>query len=103
MFLLVPEKICFEVGQKKHIDCPSCSSRIISRRKSRQRKLRKKKNGSVNYGRPSPPKMQGCQIDQQVQSWFKDQLHDRIANKGMDGQIIDGLVFLHETEHPKQE
>ena len=57
----------------------------------------------MNYGRPSPPKMQGCQIDQQVQSWFKDQLQDRIANKGMDGQIIDGLVFLHETEHPKQE
>ena len=35
------------------------------------------------YGRPSPPKIQGCQIDQQIQSWFKDQLQDRIANKGM--------------------
>ena len=35
------------------------------------------------YGRPSPPKIQGCQIDQQKQSWSKDQLQDRIANKGM--------------------
>ena len=35
------------------------------------------------YGRPSPPKIQGCQIDQQIQSWSKDQLQDRIANKGM--------------------
>ena len=26
------------------------------------------------YGRPSPPKIQGCQIDQQIQRWFKDQL-----------------------------
>ena len=34
-------------------------------------------------GRPSPPKIQGCQIDQQIQSWSKDQLQDRIANKGM--------------------
>ena len=33
--------------------------------------------------RPSPPKIQGCQIDQQIQRWFKDQLQDRIANKGM--------------------
>ena len=37
----------------------------------------------ANYGRPLPPKMQGCQIDQQIQSWFKDLLQDRIANKGM--------------------
>ena len=35
------------------------------------------------YGRLSPPKIQGCQIDQQIQSWSKDQLQDRIANKGM--------------------
>ena len=38
---------------------------------------------NVPYGRPSPPKIQGCQIDQLIQSWFKDQLQDRIANKGM--------------------
>ena len=37
----------------------------------------------VTYGRPSPPKIQGCQIDQQIQRWSKDQLQDRIANKGM--------------------
>ena len=42
------------------------------------------------HGRPSPPKIQGCQIDQQIQSWSKDRLQD-------------GLVFLHETEHPKHE
>ena len=36
-----------------------------------------------NYGQPSPPKIQGCQTDQPIQSWFKDQLQDRIANKGM--------------------
>ena len=35
------------------------------------------------YGRLSPPKIQGCQIDQQIQSWSKDQLQDSIANKGM--------------------
>ena len=35
------------------------------------------------YGRLSPPKVQGSQIDQQIQSWSKDQLQDRIANKGM--------------------
>ena len=35
------------------------------------------------YGRPSPPKIQGCQIDQQIQRWCKDQLQDSIANKGM--------------------
>ena len=34
------------------------------------------------YGRPSPQKIQGCQIDQQI-SWFKDQLQDRTANKGV--------------------
>ena len=33
------------------------------------------------YGRPSPPKIQGCQIDQQ--RWCKDQLQDSIANKRM--------------------
>ena len=32
------------------------------------------------YGRPSPPKIQGCQIDQQIQRWYKDQLQDSIAN-----------------------
>ena len=37
----------------------------------------------LRYERPSPPKIQGCQIDQQIQSWSKDQLQDRIANKGM--------------------
>ena len=36
------------------------------------------------YRRPSPPKIQGCQLDQQI-------------------QIIDSLVFLRETEHPKHE
>ena len=35
------------------------------------------------YGRPSLPKIQGCQIDQQIQSRSKDQLQDSIANKGM--------------------
>ena len=35
------------------------------------------------YGRPSPQKIQGCQIDQQIQRWCKDQLQDSIANKGM--------------------
>ena len=35
------------------------------------------------YGRPSPPKIQGCKIDQQIQRWCKDQLQDSIANKGM--------------------
>ena len=34
-------------------------------------------------GRPSPPKIQGCQKDQQIQRWCKDQLQDSIANKGM--------------------
>ena len=34
------------------------------------------------YGRPSPLKIQGCQIDQQI-SLFKDQLQDRTANKGV--------------------
>ena len=38
---------------------------------------------AANYGRPSPPKIQGCQIDQQIQRWCKDQLQDSIANKGM--------------------
>ena len=33
--------------------------------------------------RPSPPKIQGCRIDQQIQRWLKDQLQDSIANKGM--------------------
>ena len=28
-------------------------------------------------------KIQGCQIDQQIKSWSKDQLQDSIANKGM--------------------
>ena len=53
------------------------------------------------YGRPSPPKIQGCQIDQQIQSWSKDQLQDRIANKGMAWPNYRRLVFLRETEHPK--
>ena len=35
------------------------------------------------YGRPSPPKIQGCQIDQQIHRWLKDQLQDSIANKRM--------------------
>ena len=35
------------------------------------------------YGRPSPPKIQGCQIDQQIQSWSKGQLQDRIANNSV--------------------
>ena len=38
---------------------------------------------SHRYGWPSPPKIRGCQIDQQKQSWFKDQLQDSMANKGM--------------------
>ena len=38
---------------------------------------------SSNYGRPSPPKIQGCQIDQQIQSRSKDQLQDSIDNKGI--------------------
>ena len=33
--------------------------------------------------RPSPPKIQGCRIDQLIQRWLKDQLQDSIANKGM--------------------
>ena len=33
--------------------------------------------------RPSPPKIQECRIDQQIQRWLKDQLQDSIANKGM--------------------
>ena len=33
--------------------------------------------------RPSPPKIQGCRIDQQIQRWLKDQLQDSIANKEM--------------------
>ena len=37
----------------------------------------------LQYGWPSPPKIQGCQIDQQIQRWCKDQLQDSIANKGM--------------------
>ena len=40
-------------------------------------------NFGYMYGRPSPLKIQGCQVDQQIQSWFKDQLQDRIAKKGM--------------------
>ena len=34
------------------------------------------------YGQPSPQNIQGCQIDQQI-SWFKDQLQDKTANKGV--------------------
>ena len=41
-------KSVLKLEKRKYIDCPSCSLRIISRRKSRQRKLGKKKNGSVN-------------------------------------------------------
>ena len=39
----------------------------------------------VEFGheRPSSPKIQGCQIDQQIHRWLKDQLQDSIANKGM--------------------
>ena len=40
-------------------------------------------NYNQDYGRPSPPKIQGCQIDQQIRRWYKDQLQDSIANKGM--------------------
>ena len=29
--------------------------------------------------RPSPPKIQGCRIDQQIQRWLKDQLQDSIV------------------------
>ena len=36
-----------------------------------------------SYGRPSPPKIQGCHTDQQIQSWSKDRLQDSIVNKGM--------------------
>ena len=36
-----------------------------------------------DYGRPSSPKIQGCQIDQQIQSWSKDRLQDSIAYRGM--------------------
>ena len=53
-----------------------------------------------NCGRPSPQKIQGCQKDQQIQRWFKDQLQDSIANKKMAWPNKDGLDFLHETEHP---
>ena len=53
------------------------------------------------YRRPSPQILQGCQTNRQMQSWSMDQLQDSIANKEWYGQIIDGLVFLHETEHPK--
>ena len=35
------------------------------------------------YGRQKTKKIQGCQIDQQIQRWCKDQLQDSIANKGM--------------------
>ena len=35
------------------------------------------------FWRPSPPKIQGCQIDQQIQRWSRDHLQDSIANKGM--------------------
>ena len=39
---------------------------------------------STEYGRSSPSKIQGSQIDQQIQGWSKDQpCMDRIANKGM--------------------
>ena len=51
------------------------------------------------YERPLLPKIQG--IHQQIQSWSKDQLKDRIAKKEWHGKIIDGLVFFRETEHPK--
>ena len=34
-------------------------------------------------GRHHQQKIQGCQIDQQIQRWLKDQLKDSIANKGM--------------------
>ena len=36
---------------------------------------------SLACGRPSPPKIQECQINQQIQSWSKNQLQDSIANK----------------------
>ena len=38
-------------------------------------------------------KIQGCQIDQQIQRWFKDQLQDSIANKGMGCENVN--VFLN--------
>ena len=53
------------------------------------------------YGRPSLPKIQGCQIDQEIQSWFKGQLRDRIANKGMAWPNYRRFSFPRETEHPK--
>ena len=38
--------------------------------------------GALMSGRHNQ-KIQGCQIDQQIKSWSKDQLQDSIANKGM--------------------
>ena len=45
--------------------------------------LREEFGARITYGRPSPPKVQGCQINQQIQSWCMDQLQDSIANEGM--------------------
>ena len=53
---------------------------------------------SVIYGRPSPPKIQGCQIDQQIQRWFKDQLQDSIANKGMAWPSPHATTIRHNIE-----
>ena len=53
---------------------------------------------NVDYGRLSPPKIQGCRIDQQMQIWLKDQLQDRIANKGMAWPSRHATTIRHNIE-----
>ena len=48
--------------------------------------------------RPSPPKIQGCRIDQQIQRWLKDQLQDSIANKGMAWPSRHATTIRHNIE-----
>ena len=47
---------------------------------------------------PSPPKIQGCRIDQQIQRWLKDQLQDSIANKGMAWPSHHATTIRHNIE-----
>ena len=53
---------------------------------------------AYTYVRPSPPKIQGCRIDQQIQRWLKDQLQDSIANKGMAWPSRHATTIRHNIE-----
>ena len=48
--------------------------------------------------RPSPPKIQGCRIDQHIQRWLKYQLQDSIANKEMAWPSRHARTIRHNIE-----